>query len=78
LTCHVDIQGNEDFVNDGDTSFWLGNTFFVLSISVTEVQYDDTEGGERDELNKHSSQTKTSTNLPSIGVRSEQLTGTYN
>jgi len=73
LTCHVDVEGDEDAVDNGDAIIGLGDTFFVLTIPVSEMKNDKTETCEGEEFNDHSSKTQARTDLPSIRVRAKKL-----
>ena len=55
LTRHIDVQGDEDAVDDGDTILGLRNALFILTISVSEVKNNKTEPGEGKKFNEHSS-----------------------
>jgi hypothetical protein len=77
LSSHVDVQRNQDAVDDGDTIVRVRDTFFVLTIPISEMENDKTEARERKEFNDHSSKTQSRTNLPSIRVGSKKLSSPY-
>jgi len=77
LPSQVDVQSQHDAIHNGDSFVGLGNFFFVLSVSPTEMENDKTEGREGQEFAEHSAKAQTSTYFPSMGIRSKELPSTY-
>lgn len=50
LTCQVDVQGDEDFIDDWDLVIWILNCLLVRSISTSKDNNHNTESIERYEF----------------------------